>query len=226
MGARFLNVRTNKLIDIIQEGPAYVTVRTVSGSEYGPKRRVAAASLHSHYFTEDGEPHRTGYVPVNTLPGDHPYAIYEEKDEMKIKDIDMIDRLHELDPHELAALVLRQQKAAAEAKELIERAKEIAKSRRTEEGIEIHDGIAMVFTPYRKFDGPTAKRNLKPADFKKILMEKPDATLARKLFENEPDKLEKCLKDYGFSLTVREASDEDYKKADNVSGTNDEDFSL
>jgi hypothetical protein len=199
-----VNVRTSNLIETRNEGSASFTIVTVTDGGYGPPRRVRAASFHESYLASDGQPHTAGYVPVNSLPGDHPHAMKTEIDRMEL-----LDRLDTLDNAELAELITEQQKVLSDTKALIERAKVIAKSRRKEAGLELHGNVAMVYSTNQRFDESTAVKNLTPADLHRISTIKPDATLARAIFKDDPKKLQACMKDHGLKLEVREATDAD-----------------
>lgn len=220
MISQYLNVRTNTRVQIIEHGKATCSIATVTEGGLGRSRRVRAAAFHDSYLASDGQPHTSGYVPVASLPGDHPHA------DRSATVID-VDNLDELSDDALAQLILEQERIKKDAADLAERAKMVAKARRgTSTGLEIRGDIALVFSPNSKFDAPTARRNLSAEDYKKILMPKPDATLARKLFENEPEKLEACLKNNGLTLTVRRATDEDREKFAISQPVGDEDYSF
>lgn len=224
-GTLYVNVRTNALVETFGEGRIEFIVATVKDDgTHGRRRKVRASFFHDGYLASDGQTHSSGYVPVNSLPGDHPRAMKTEMTYMEL-----LDALPGMSPDELARVIAEQQKILSEAKTLVERAKDIAKGRRAETGTgtEVHGGIALVYTSGTKFDGPTAKRNLTAEEYSKILLPKPDAALARALFKTEPDKLDLCLKDNGLTLTVRQATEEDYERADNdgTPASADEDFS-
>jgi hypothetical protein len=218
---QYLNVRTNTRVQIIERGTANCSIATIGDDGLGRSRRVRAAAFHDSYLAHDGQPHTSGYVPVASLPAGHPHA--DRSATMDLHDID----LESLSDDELAAFILEQERIKKEAAEFADRAKAVAKYRRGgNTGLEIRGDIALVFSPNAKFDAPTARRNLSREDYQKILMPKPDATLARKMFENEPEKLEACLKDNGLTLTVRKATDEDREKFASAQPSNDEDFSF
>lgn len=206
---RFVNARTNTLVETVNQGDGYVTIVTVRGDGYGRKRRVDADAFHSHYLDSSGRPHRTGYIPVNTLPGDHPHAMNTE-----VSDMDLIDHLDDLSNDELADLILRQQAIAKDAEALIDKAKAVVKSREKTGGIRVYGDTAVVLTRTEKFDGPTAQKNLSASDYHLICVPKPDAKAARALFANDPEKLKLCLKDAGWTLAVRKATDKDRAEAE------------
>ncbi|MFE0472495.1 hypothetical protein ACFW2V_12865 [Streptomyces sp. NPDC058947] len=206
-GTRYVNVRTNNLIETRNEGDASFTIVTVTGDGYGPPRRVRAASFHENYLASDGQPYTSGYVPVRSLPGDHPHAMKTEIDRMEL-----LDNLDKLSEAELAELIAKHQKILSETKALIERAKAVAKKRRKEPGLELHGGLAMVYSTNDRFDEGMALRNLSTADLHRISVSKPDAATARLIFKNEPEKLKACMKSHGLKLEVREATDEDRLK--------------
>lgn len=206
-GTRYVNVRTNNIVETCNEGPASFTIVTVTDDGYGPRRRVRAASFHEDYLASDGQPHTSGYVPVRSLPGDHPLAMKTEIDRMEL-----LDNLDKLTNAELADLIKEQQRILGEAKVLIDRAKAVAKSRRKEPGLELHGDVVMVYSTNERFDESTAMKNLAKDDLHRICVPKPDATMARAAFRNEPDKLKLCMKSHGLKLEVREATDEDRLK--------------
>lgn len=206
-GTRYVNVRTNNIVETRNEGPAAFTIVTVTDDGYGPRRRVPSASFHQNYLAENGQPHSSGYVPVRTLPGDHPAAMNTEIDRME-----MLERLDAMSTAELSDLIAEQQKVLEEAKTLVERAKAIAKSRRRDPGLELYGDVALVYSSNERFDEKTALKNLTTDDLKRICIPKPDATTARAAFRNEPDKLKLCMKSHGLKLEVRPATDEDRLK--------------
>jgi hypothetical protein len=222
-GTRYVNVRTNNVIETRNEGPASFTIVTVTDDGYGPPRRVRAASFHENYLTSDGRPYTSGYIPVRSLPGDHPHAMKTEIDRME--PLDNLDKLSEAD---LAELIVEHQKILKETKALIDRAKAVAKKRRKEPGLELHGNLAMVYSTNDRFDEGLALRNLSTADLHRISVPKPDAETARLMFKNEPEKLKACMKSHGLKLEVREATDEDRLKMLNekAPASDDEVFEL
>lgn len=219
-----LNIRTNTVVTVLKRDPQQVSVATVTEDGTGRSRTVRAAAFHETYLASDGQPHTSGYVPLGSLPQDHPYAPVAPKQNSRSNmDLDNLDALSD---DELAALILDQERVKKEAAELAERAKAVAKYRRGGSlGLDVRGDIALVFSSGEKFDAKTAQRNLNPVDFQRILLPKPDATMARKLFENEPEKLAACMKDNGPSLTVRTATEDDLAKYKSSQPDNDEDYS-
>lgn len=203
-GTRYVNVRTNNIVEICNEGPASFTIVTVTDDGYGPRRHAPSTSFHQNYLAENGQPHSSGYVPVRTLPGNHPAAMNTEIDRMEL-----LEHLDDLSNAELAALIREQQKVEEEAKALIKRAKAIAKGRRKEVGLELYGDTALVFSSGKKFDAKTAIKVLDRTRLHQISILKPDATLAKKILGDDTEEYKSCLKDHGFTLTVREATDED-----------------
>lgn len=222
----YFNVRTKKIVAVLDKDSREANIATVNDGSLGRRRTVRASLIHSEYLASDGQPQDNGYVPLAALPEDHPHAVKAPENNWSGMNPDDIDNL---DDAALAVFILEQERIKKEAADLVERAKAVAKYRRGGNlGIDIQDGVALVYTSGTKFDAPTAKRNLSAEDYKRILLPKPDATMARKLFEHEPDKLDACLKDNGPTLTVRRATDEDKAKylASRPSGDDDEDFSF
>lgn len=220
----YFNVNTKNLVTVISKDDREASIATVKDGIPSRRRRSVRASLvHEGYLASDGQPHAYGYVPVTALPEDHPHAVKAQKTDWSNVNIDDLDMLSDA---ELAELILAQERIKKDAAELAEQAKTIAKSRRGGTlGLDIQDGIALVYTSGAKFDATLARRGLSAEDYKKILLLKPDATLARKMFENEPKKLAVCLKDNGPSLTVRKATEEDEAKFAESRPKNDEDYS-
>jgi hypothetical protein len=144
--------------------------------------------------------------------------------------MELLDHIDKLTSAELAELILVQQKVLEEAKAVVDRAKTVAKSRRTAEGMELHGDVAMVFTPSKKFDPKTAAGALKPSELASICVPKPDATMAKKVLGEHSPQYQACLKDHGYSLTVREANDSDrlvaLAMANPAERENTEDFEL
>lgn len=203
-GTRYVNPRTKKLVEVLNEGPAEFTIVTVTDDGYGRRRKVSAHSFHDGYLNSEGRPHSTGYVPVNTLPGDHPHAMKTEMTRME-----MLEALDGMDSAELSQLIYDQQKVMENAKTLIDRAKVLAKARRTESGVELHGDVAMVFSEDSKFDALTAARVLSKEQLRSISVPKPDATLAKRVLGEHSELYKACKKSNGFKLTVREATDAD-----------------
>lgn len=54
-------------------------------------------------------------------------------------------------------------------------------------------------TPTKRFDAATAKRNLTPAEFAKILKKVPDSALAKAVLD---ERYEACQKDYGVTVKI------------------------
>lgn len=220
---RYVNVRSNTMVEVLNEGSGTLRIVTVTDDGYGRRRNAPANSFHKHYLGDDGKPHTTGYVPVNTLPGTHPCAIKTEVDRMEL-----LERLDGYSNDELAALILEQQKILADAKAVIEKAKAVTRSRRKEAGLEIHGDVAVVYSTNDRFDPDLAVRNLEPADLHRISVMKPDATLARTVFKGEPKKLAACIKKGNLKVEVRQATADDYLKAleERRKPVDDEDFDL
>lgn len=224
----YFNVNTKTVVKLLKKDNREASIATVKdGSPSNRRRSVRASLIHEGYLASDGQPHPYGYVPVTALPEDHPHAVKAPKTDWSNVDIDDLDALSDAD---LADLILEQERIKKNAADLADRAKVIAKGRRGSSlGIDLQGDIALVYTSGAKFDGVLARRHLAAEDYKKILLSKPDATLARKIFENEPEKLEACLKDNGPSLTVRKATDEDrekYTKSQPQSASGDEEYSF
>lgn len=219
-----LNIRTNTIVTVLGTDGRNTSIATVKDGVIGRSRSTRAAAFHEDYLARDGQPHASGYVPLTALPEDHPHAVKAPKTDWSTVDIDSIDTL---DDEALAAFILEQERIKKDAADLADRAKVIAKARRNGKlGLDIKDDIALVFTSGEKFDGKLAARNLNPVDYQRILLPKPDATMARKIFENEPEKLAACMKDNGPTLTVRRATDEDRAKFQADVPQGDEDFSF
>ncbi|MCP9209700.1 hypothetical protein [Streptomyces cucumeris] len=203
-GTLYVNLRSNSLVETFDEGSASFVIATVTEEGHGRRRRVRAASFHGNYLARDGRPHTSGYVPVNTLPGDHPYAMKTEMGRMEI-----LEHLDDMSNAELARLIFEQERVAAEAKALVDRAKVVAKSRRKEVGIEVHGNVTFAFTAGKKFDAKTAARHLSPQQLLEISVPKPDANQAKKVLGENSELYKKCQKDNGYTLTVRETTDDD-----------------
>lgn len=203
-GTRYVNVRTNNVVEVCQEGPATFTITTVTDDGYGPRRRVPATSFHSHFLADNGEPHSKGYVPVNSLPGDHPHAMKTEVDRMEL-----LELMAGMSDEELAETTLRYQRIMKEAEAIVEQGKKIAKKRRKGQGagLELHGSAAFVFSRNRRFDSKAAISNLPPERFKQVAVTRADSKLAKAVLTEE--EYEKCLADYGYTLTVREATEAD-----------------
>lgn len=220
----YLNLRTNTIVTVLDRDERKASIATVTDEGTGRSRSVRAAAFHEKYLASDGQPYTSGYVPLTALPGDHPHAAKAAKTDWSTMHPDDIDNLNDA---ELAAFILEQERIKKDAADLADRAKMVAKRRRGNNlGLVLQGDIALVYTSGTKFDAPTARRNLAPEDYARILLPKPDATMARKLFEHEPDKLNACLKDNGPTLTVRKANDEDRAKAETAKPQGDEDFSF
>jgi hypothetical protein len=205
---RYVNVRTNTLVEVFNQGSGILRIATVSADGYGRRRTAPATSFHEHYLAGNGQPHTSGYVPVSTLPGNHPRAMKTEIDRMEL-----LENLDSLSNEELAQVIREHQQTISEAEAVVERAKTIAKGRRREPGLELHGNVAMVFSPNKRFDPKTAARTLAPQTLAKISVLKPDATRAKAILGEESDLYKACLKDNGFKLEVREATDDDRLKA-------------
>ena len=219
----YFNMQTKTLVAVLDKGAREAAIATIKGDTLGRRRSVRASLFHTEYLASDGQPHGHGYVPVTVLPEGHPHAVTAAKTNWSSMNIDDLDALSDA---ELADLILEQERIKKEAADLAEQAKIIAKGRRGGDlGLDIQGDIALVFTSGEKFDAKLAVRALSGDDLKKILLPKPDATLARKIFENEPDKLAACMKDNGPTLTVRKATDDDLAKYAASQPSNDEDFS-
>lgn len=221
----YFNVRTKKLVAVLSKDTQKATIATVGDVSLGRQRSVRASLFHSEYHASDGQPYGDGYVPVDALPEGHPYAAKAPKTTWSNVNIDDLDALSDED---LAALILEQARIKKDAADLEERAKAVAKARRGGTlGLDIQGDVALVYTSGEKFDGKLAALRLNPVDYQRILLPKPDATMARKILGSEPEKLALCMKDNGPTLTVRKATDEDLAnyKASRPKGESDEDFS-
>lgn len=217
------NVRTKKIVAVLDRDEREASIATVNDGSLGRRRSVRASLIHAEYLASDGQPQDNGYVPLTALPEGHPHAVKAPKTNWSSMNIDDLD---ELSDAELADLILEQERVKKEAAELADRAKAVAKSRRGGKlGLDVLGGIAMVYTSGEKFDAKVAARGLSPVDFQRILLPKPDATLARKIFENEPAKLAACMKDNGPTLTVRKATEDDLSRHASAQPEGDEDFS-
>lgn len=204
---RYVNLRSNALVEILGEGSGSFRIATVTDDGYGRRRTVSADSFHDGFLAGDGQPHSSGYVPVNSLPGDHPHAMKTGVDRMEL-----LDNLDRYSNEELARLIHEQQAELEKTKAVIDRAKAIAKGRRKQPGLELHGDVALVFSPNDRFSGTKAAKNLTAVELAKISILKPDPTLARKVFANNPERLALCLDKGDLKLEVREATDGDRLK--------------
>jgi hypothetical protein len=202
--SRYVNVRTNTLVEVFAEGSGTLRIATVSVDGYGRRRTAPATSFHPHYLDGNGRPRSSGYVPVNSLPGDHPRAMKTEIDRMEL-----LENLDSLSDDELREVIAEQQRIFNDTKTLIERAKEIAKKRRKVPGLELHGDTAFVYSPNRKFDAATARRVLDVKTLANVSVSKPDATRAKQVLGEDSDLYKACVKESGLKLEVREATDED-----------------
>lgn len=221
----YLNVRTKTVVAVLNQDTEKATIVTyVNGGATGKPRTVPLSSMHQSTLRSNGEAYASGYVPVTqAAPANDKPSI---RSAMDFIDLDMLDAMSS---DELTALAAEQAKIMDSAKSIVERAKVILKSRRPAgTDLLIQGDYALVYKPGKKFDAKTALRNLSKEDFARILLPKPDAIHARKVFEFEPDKLELCLKDDGPSLTIRKATDEDQAKlaASAVPLDGDEEYSF
>jgi hypothetical protein len=216
----YRNVRSGLVTKILSQTGDRTLIATVKDGETSRTRTVPTSSIHQSTLNAEGEFHTFGYVPLDASTAQQTTTPSPDR-----SDMDLMDNLDALSDAELAALINKHERIKRESADIADRAKAVAKSRRGNNlGIDIQGDLALIYTSGSKFDAPTARRNLSSDDFKKILLAKPDATLARKLFENEPEKLAACLKDNGPSLTVREATDEDRARYASSHATDDEDF--
>lgn len=154
-GQLFVNVRSGNLVQVVNDGGAVVTISTVQEDGLGRKRRISSDAFHDNYFGPGGEPRKTGYAPVNTLPGDHPHAMKTE-----IDDMDMADHFDSMTDEELAEVIERQQQAKERAVYLVDKAKAVIKSRAVESGTRVYGDNAVILSSARKFDAATARKNL------------------------------------------------------------------
>lgn len=219
----YRNVRSGSVTKILgQDGDRTRIVTISEGGATGRTRTVPTSSIHQDVLDPQGRKHAHGYVPLNASPAQQAPTTTPDR-----SDMDLMDNLDALNDAELAELINKHERIKRESADIADRAKAVAKSRRgNNPGLVIHGDLALIYTPGSKFDAGTARKNLNPVDFQRILLPKPDATLARKIFENEPEKLAACLKDNGPSLTVREATDEDRAKVAASDPSNDEDYSF
>jgi hypothetical protein len=215
----YRNVRSGQVAMLLNQQDDRTLIATVKeDGETGRTRTVPTSLIHQSDLDPKNKPHTQGYVPLNATPAQRPTSPDRN-------DMDLMDNLDVLSDVELAELIHRNERIKKEAGDIAERAKAVAKARRGGNlGLAIHGDLALVYGSGAKFDAKTAAMNLSPVDFQRILLPKPDATMARKIFANEPGKLELCLKDSGPSLTVREATDEDRAKIAASAPVNDEDF--
>lgn len=222
-GTRYVNLRTNNLVETFNEGPAEFTIATVTDEGYGRRRKVRVDSFHDNYLADNGQPHDSGYVPVGSLPGDHPHAMKTEMSRMEL-----LDHLDNLSNAELADVIMEQQRVAKEAEAVAERAKAVIKGRRKQPGVEVYGNVTLVLSGSGEaFDAKTALRNLSAEDAQKICVLKPDAKKAREVFKDSLDKLKLCMKPKDLSLEVRETTDADRLRvlAERVT-VNDEEFEM
>lgn len=73
-------------------------------------------------------------------------------------------------------------------------------------GKDVADDLIVEVSLTRKFDAGTAKKNLTPADYGRILLPKPDSALAKALLGEDYEKTQKV---YGQTIKVYPPGDEE-----------------
>jgi len=200
-GQRYIDVKSEVIIEIIDtDGTGRCTVATVQNDgRLVRQRSMLESSIHPEATTKGGQPWKSGYIPVDA------WTKNKEKKDMS-DDIDIT----ELDEVELAAYIAKKEAQMKLLKDEADRAKKILKARTSSAGVRIFGEVAVIAKPNHRFDPGYARTNLSPEDYRAICILTPDATVAKKILGEDTDTYRKCLKDHGWSLTVRPATEDDY----------------
>lgn len=218
-GKLYRNVRSGAIVKVLKHDAKSASIATLKDGVIGRSRTVQVGLIHPDTLDSANCPHTSGYVPLVTAES-QPVADTGSTS-TSWSDMDLMDNLEALSLDELTELAAKHEKIKKEAADIVEKVKNEIKARR-DPGftIMLQGAYALEFKPGEKFDAKAALRNLEPADFARILLPKPDATQARRVFEFEPEKLSACMVDPGPSLTIREATAKDRVKHNEQVGLN------
>lgn len=206
----YRNVRSGAIVKVLDQDTSRALIATYKNGQTGRSRSVPLTSFH--LGSNGSSRHTSGYVPAGrTKEAREAEAVTPSNNRSLMDPIDILDHIDTLDDDQLASLAYRQAEIAKQAKAVADKAKDTLKARQKGKlGLKIAGTYATVYSSGEKFDPKTAERNLAPEDLERILVAKPDATKAREVFGLDPKKLALCMKDNGPSLTIREATVDDY----------------
>lgn len=204
-GQRYVDIQNQTVIEILgTDDTGHCTVATVQGDGRLVRRRtVLDTNIHPNPLTKGGAPWQRGYIPVS--------AWKKQTKEKNVSELDDNVNLSDLTTDALAEYVARKEAMAKRLSEQADAAKKILKTRTCERGTKIFGETAVIAKPNRRFNDDYARTRLTPDQYKSICIQKADPVVAKRVLGEDSEAYAKCLKDSGWSLTVRPATDDDYE---------------
>lgn len=207
-GQRYVNVKSDVVIEIVgTDDTGRCTVATVQDDgRLVRQRSMLENDIHTESVTKAGQPWKSGYIPVN----DWQKNFTERTNSMADVDITKLDDV------ELATYVAKKEAQMKLLKDEAEKAKKILKARTSGTGTRIYGEIAVIARVNHRFDPALARAVLSPAEYNAICITVPDSTIAKRVLGADSEQYKKCMKDNGYSLMVRPATDDDYAAVEYV----------
>lgn len=220
-GTRLKSLANGSVIQILATGTDKATIATVAeDGRLLKKRQILSTSLRTNPYGAKGRLLKTGYVITSALP-----AQAEDTVTAKVEDTTeaapTYERKHMVDPtaddvdysaldDDTLAAYIKEAEGKKKAYEgLAEKAKTEMGKRTAEPGLRLFGDVAVNAALNRRFDPALAKKKLTPKQLAAISVLKPDADLAKALLGEKSDAYKSILKDHGWRLTVRFATDDD-----------------
>lgn len=220
----YLNVCINMVVVVLDKGENMVFIVIVVGDGVGCSCFVCVFFFCKEYLVFDGYFYIFGYVLLMVFLEGYLNVVKVLKIDWSIVDIDDIDQF---DNEMLVEFILEQECIKKVVVDFVDCVKVIVKVWCGDKlGFDLWGDIVFVFILGKKFDVKLVVWSLILVDYQWILLLKFDVMMVWKIFENEFDKFEVCMKDNGVMLMVCWVIDEDWVKfqVDVLQG--DEDYSF
>ena len=208
-GDFYTNVATSTVIEVRESDEKTGKVTVVTIAPDGRKinqRTIQAASLRNSATSAQGVPYLAGYVRSDLLRKE---AAPTQETPVDFTDIDFA----ELNDEGLALLAARADAEAKRLSDLVDDAKAEMRKRTKEAGTRVFGDVAVHAAANNRFDAGLAKANLTGRQYDAICVNKPDATLAKKILGEDSPAYRATLKAGDWRLTIRFATDEDRELA-------------
>lgn len=208
---RYIHLTTGEVIETRTEAEnGQVTVVTIAATgRHINLRTIRSNALKATYLNRRGTPYQRGYVPLASLPFDHPFTAPDLPIAAEPRPVLETPDLEELSDEALSAFAFARKAERDLADSLLEEAKNVIKSRTQDAGTRIFGDVAVVTTTNQRFNADLAKKLLDEVTYRSICVPKPDAAQAKRVL-GESRYMQVC-KDHGFKLEVRGVTDADHE---------------
>lgn len=203
---QYINLKTGETISVtkVDGHRTEVVTLTTTGARINP-RPIPIKSLKATTRTTRGDFLTVGYVAVKALTEDHPLSPNRETDLLN----DSLLAQAKMSDEELFAHANACKARMELAKNTYEKARMELAKRTSEPGVRIQGDIAVEAVPTRRISEALAREKLTPAQLHQVTIPKVDSDLVKTKLGKEV--YDEVCKIYGWTIKVREATDEDFR---------------